>query len=389
MTAVAACRVERLRLHRFRAWYDDTVELGPRLTVVTGRNAQGKTTLLEAIATLALTRSPRTATTSELIRWNEPTATVQARIARPDGPVALEMRIDRSTGDRAVRRTTVDGTERPVRDLLGICPVVLFQPEDLGLVRGSPEGRRRLLDIVLSQLDRVAAAELVRYRRVLDQRNALLRGLRLGTSTSARAALDAFTAELVRCGAAVQVARARLTAELAPLAASALDELSDGGEQLGAVYAAEGLEQPVAMDAETQAEAFGRALRARSTEELARGTTVLGPHRDDVVLTLDGRTARTAGSQGQQRSVVLALKLAEMRHLAGVAGMAPVLLLDDVLSELDAGRRDRLCAGLVAAGGQVLITTTEPGVRDLAVLGPALRLHIDGGRSVPPPEDLP
>lgn len=379
--AARACRVERLRLYRFRNYLDETVELGPGLTVVTGSNAQGKTTLLEAIATLALTRSPRAGSAAELIRWGEPACQVQARIRRPDGPVALDMRVERGDGDRAVRTTHVDGKARPARALLGVCPVVLFWPEDLMLVKGGPEGRRRLLDVVLSQLDARVAAELVRYRRVLEQRNALLRQARLGTGSLA--ALPAFTQELARAGGFIQVARARLCAALAALAEPALAELSGGGEELGLRYLAEGVDGgDPGLDATAAAAALSAALGARAAEEAARGVTVVGPHRDDVEVVLGGRPARTTASQGQQRSIVLALKLAEVRHVGAVAGMAPVLLLDDVLSELDGRRRERLLAGLGAtsAAAQALLTTAEDSALDLAGLGAARRLVVEGGR---------
>jgi DNA replication and repair protein RecF len=359
------CRVERLRLFRFRNYSDETVELAPGLNVVSGANAQGKTNLLEAVATLALTRSPRAASAAELITWGENACRLEARVIRPDGPTLLDVRVERTAsaavdsevagGERAVRRTLVDGKERAARSLLGLCPVVLFWPEDLMLVKGGPEGRRRLLDVVLSQLDQRIAVELLRYRRILEQRNALLRQLR--GYGAADATLGAFTEELARSGGAIRVARHRLSSALSPLAAAAHDELSDGGEALSLRYV--GGEDATAGGEGSAAE-LAAELASRRHEELARGVTVAGPHRDDVEFLLDGRPARTTASQGQQRSVVLACKLAEVRHVAAVAGMAPVLLLDDVLSELDGERRRRLLAGLGAgAPSQTLLTTTE------------------------------
>jgi DNA replication and repair protein RecF len=369
------CRVERVRLFRFRNYADERVELGPGLNVVSGANAQGKTNLLEALATLALTRSPRAASAAELITWGESACRLEARLQRPDGPTSLDVRVERGAAgqvdgeepvaDRAVRRTLVDGKERAARSLLGLCPVVLFWPEDLLLVKGGPDGRRRLLDVVLSQLDPRIAVELLRYRHVLEQRNALLRQLR--GYGRADATLSAFTEELTRSGGAIRVARHRLARALSPLAATAHAELSDGGEALSLRY--------VGGDAQTDsiesaAAELAAELGQRSAEELARGVTVAGPHRDDIEFLLDARPARTTASQGQQRSVVLACKLAEVRHVAEVAGMAPVLLLDDVLSELDAERRRRLLHGLGAgAPSQTLLTTTETAPLDLGDSG--------------------
>ena len=173
MTA-PACQVAEVRLYCFRNYADETVALGPGLNVVSGPNAQGKTNLLEAIATAALTRSPRAAAAAELLQWGSNAAHVHARVQRPDGPTTLDLRLQRATPESAVVRTTlVDGSPRPARAVLGVCPVVLFWPEDLLLVKGGPEGRRRLLDLVVAQTDPRAAVEMLRYRRVLDQRNAL------------------------------------------------------------------------------------------------------------------------------------------------------------------------------------------------------------------------
>ena len=304
----------------------------------------------------------------------------------------LDMRITRRPGpagaDASTRTTLVDGKERPARAVLGLCPVVLFWPDDLQLVKGAPEGRRRLLDIVLSQLDPVAADHLLRYRRALEQRNALLRQVRQGVATPA--ALPQFTDELVRHGGAVRVYRARLVERLSPLAAEAMRELSGGGEELTLAYApdgddeAEGVEeQPdsARFDASVAAARLAATLSARAAEELARGLTVAGPHRDDLTVLLDGRPARSSASQGQQRSAVLACKLAEVRHVAAVAGVTPVLLLDDVLSELDAGRRERLIAGL--GGGrdsQALLTTTETAPPEIAALGDLRQFRVASGR---------
>jgi DNA replication and repair protein RecF len=237
-----------------------------------------------------------------------------------------------------------------------MCPVVLFWPEDLQLVKAGPEGRRRLLDVLLSQLDPRAAVHLLRYRRVLEQRNALLHRLRIDGRGGD--ALPGFTHELAHHGARVVVARTKLVADLAPLAAEALGDLSSGNERLELRYAPS---FETAGDDDERAESELRsALEARASEELARGVTVLGPHRDDIEILLDGRAARSAASQGQQRSIVLACKLAEMRHVAQRTGMGPVVLLDDVLSELDAHRRADLLTMLAAGTShQVLVTATE------------------------------
>jgi DNA replication and repair protein RecF len=370
--------VDELRLFSFRNYADETVALGPGLNVVSGPNAQGKTNLLEALATAALTRSPRAASAAELVRWGSDAARVRAVVQRPEGATIIDLRLHRPGGQgSAVRTITVDGSARAARAVLGICPVVLFWPEDLLLVKGGPEARRRLLDIVIAQTDPRTAAELVRYRRVLDQRNALLRQVRLGQSTPAP--LAGFTTELARSAGAVLVARIRLVESLAPLAAEALGEISDGREHLDLRYRAEGLEGELPATAEEATDRLSAALLARRAEELARGVSVAGPHRDDVEVFIDGRPARAAASQGQQRSLVLACKLAEVRHLTTLLGTAPVLLLDDVLSELDAPRRERLLGSLGAGTRlQTVLTTTDPDALDLS--GHVRHLSVAAGR---------
>jgi len=356
MTA-AACLVTRLRLYQFRNYAETTVRFGPGLNVISGSNAQGKTNLLEAVATLALTRSPRAVSAADLVQWGRDGCQIEADIQRPGGVSEIATRFERVPGDTTVsRRTTLDGKPRAARAVLGVCPVVLFWPDDLQLVKAGPDGRRRLLDVLLSQVDSHVAVHLVRYRRVLEQRNALLHSIR--ATGGSPASLVGFTRELAHHGSRIIVARRHLVDELAPLATAALNELSSGQEQLVLRYlATHGA--PATDDDGTERDLLA-ALEARASEELARGMTVIGPHRDDLEFELDGRPARYTASQGQQRSIVLACKIAEMRYLSHAAGMSPVVLLDDVVSELDEQRRRDLLATLAATPSQqVLMTSTE------------------------------
>jgi DNA replication and repair protein RecF len=357
-TRAPRCAIVRLRVHCFRNYAEATVHFGPGLNVIHGQNAQGKTNLLEAIATLALTRSPRTTSSGDLLLWSEDGALAEADVARPPADVTLSVRFQRDPSTARVSRVTaVDGKPRPARAILGVCPVVLFWPEDLALVRGGPEGRRRFLDVILAQTDRQAVAHMSRYRRVLEQRNALLHQFRQGAG--ARDSLNSFTGELAHHGAWLGLARSRLVDALAPLAARSLHDLSGERERISLRYAPAHVAS-IPDSVEAAELLLLETLRNRAAEEVARGVTLAGPHRDDIAFDLDGRPARGTASQGQQRSIVLACKLAEVRYLQDSAGVAPVILLDDVLSELDRERRGRLLALLASGAHQVLVTTTEP-----------------------------
>ena len=351
------CAITRLRLYQFRNYAATTVTFGPTVNVIAGANAQGKTNLLEAAATMALTRSPRTASASDLVMWGQSACAIEGAVNRPGGDSTIAIRLERNgESSRVSRSSAIDGKPRPARAVLGLCPVVMFWPDDLQLVKAGPDGRRRLLDILLMQLEPRTAAHMSRYRRVLEQRNALLHRLRAEGRGGRE--LDGFTQELAHHGARIAVARSQLVRALAPLAAAALRELS-GGEELTLAYVP--AHQAVCEDeAQTERDLLA-AYGARAAEELARAVSVVGPHRDDLSIVLDGRPARTAASQGQQRSIVLALKLAEMRHLAQCTAASPVVMLDDVLSELDQTRRGLLLSRLGSPGAaQVLVTTTEP-----------------------------
>ncbi len=376
-TPAPRCTVDRLRVHCFRNYAEATVRFGPGLNVIHGQNAQGKTNLLEAIATLALTRSPRTTSSGDLLLWSEDAALAEADVARPPAGVTLSIRFQRdpSTG-RVTRVTAVDGKSRPARAVLGVCPVVLFWPEDLALVRGGPDGRRRFLDVILAQTDPQAFAHMSRYRRVLEQRNALLHQLRAGNGM--RESLNGFTSELAHHGAWLALARSRLVDALAPLAALSLHDLSGQRERISLRYAPSHAAS-IEGSLEAAEQVLLGTLRDRAGEEIARGMTLAGPHRDDIAFDLDGRAARGTASQGQQRSIVLACKLAEVRYLQDTAGVAPVILLDDVLSELDPERRSRLLTVLASgARHQVLVTTTEP-IREVAEFEGVLHFTVRGG----------
>ncbi|HUY08470.1 MAG TPA: DNA replication/repair protein RecF [Candidatus Dormibacteraeota bacterium] len=351
--------LSQLRLLCFRIYQEASLELLPGVNLVLGQNGQGKTSLLEAISTLALTRSPRSGSLGDCASWGEPRMGVAAHLVSRLGDTELELRAERQeTSERWVRKLRQDGDLIQPRQLLGRFRVVLFWPEDLLLVKGGPEPRRRLLDVVLSQLSSPYAEAATRYRRGVEHRNALLRRVRDGQAAPEE--LRPWTEALVEHGTVVMQERRRYLDLVQPVAAEAIIKIGESAE-LQLLYRP-GLGRGGGWDNKTEpADALRRALARTASEEIARAQCVVGPHRDDFEVLLGGRPARQFASQGQQRSVVLALKVAEVRQHLSLGGETPLLLLDDVLSELDQSRRTGLIQLLSEelAVEQTLITSTE------------------------------
>jgi DNA replication and repair protein RecF len=269
----------------------------------------------------------------------------------------------------------VNGAPRRASDVIGALRIVLFWPDDLQLVKGPGEGRRRFLNTLLSQLNPAHARELNRYGHLLEQRNALLRAIREGRQSSD--GLEVWSDALAESGASIMVERQRRLLELQPLAAAFHRELSDDRERLELRYRPAG-----ARIGEAPPELVAQQLRAAMLEareeEIGRGQTAVGPQRDDVEVWLDEREARLFASQGQQRSIVLSLKLAELNYVSDVTGEQPVLLLDDVMSELDPARRERLLAAL-QPGPQALITAADLNDLPRSILDQAAVFRVERG----------
>jgi DNA replication and repair protein RecF len=350
-----------LQLRNYRNYQRLDLEPGAHLNVFLGANGQGKTNLLESVALLALSTSPRARRDSELVGPLAPEARVDALVE--SGQRRSEIRVSiRVEGERARRRIEVDAQPRRAVDLPGLFRVTLFWPDDLNLVKSGPEHRRRLLNEMLVQVRQGYARALSRYARVLEQRNSLLKQVALNEQPPD--ALDVWDLELARLGTELVDARRRAVADLAGSAADGHAAIS-GGEALDLEY----LGPPPDL-----LEALQRSRR----EDLRRGSTSVGPHRDDVLVRLDGRDARAFASQGQQRTAVVSIKLAEAAVVADMTGERPVLLLDDVLSELDASRRAALLERL-GDPGQVIITSVEADPFPEAVIGRSVVRHIEQG----------
>ncbi|HZV53248.1 MAG TPA: DNA replication and repair protein RecF [Candidatus Dormibacteraeota bacterium] len=334
-------RLVSLELRNYRNYAHLELEPGARLNLFLGANGQGKTNLLEAVALLALSRSPRARRDAELVGPLFPEARVTAGVETEGRQAEIRLSI-RSEGVHSHRQIEVDGQPRRSVDLPGLFRATLFWPNDMDLVKAGPEHRRRLLDQMLVQVSPGYARLLGRYSRTLEQRNSLLRQVAAGGQPVS--ALEVWDLELARLGCQLAAARSQAVAALRG-PSSAHHAAISGGEALELEYVGPPRD-------------LLRALERSRSDDLRRGVTGTGPHRDEVLVRLDGREARSFASQGQQRTVVVSLKLAEADVVAQLTGERPVLLLDDVLSELDARRRAALLER-IGEPGQVLITSVE------------------------------
>ncbi|WP_225845017.1 DNA replication/repair protein RecF [Streptomyces sp. HPF1205] len=367
--------VTHLSLADFRSYARAEVPLDPGVTVFVGPNGQGKTNLVEAVGYLATLGSHRVASDAPLVRIGAERAVIRAQVAQGDRRQLVELEINPGRANRA--RINRSSPARP-RDVLGIVRSVLFAPEDLALVKGDPGERRRFLDeLITARAPRLAGVR-GDYDRVLKQRNTLLKtaalarrhgGKGLGAPPATKSAgdlstLDIWDQHLARAGAELLAHRLDLVAALQPLTDKAYEQLAPGGGPVGLDYRGSmGAGIPPAEDWGSLAGASGRedlygrlleALGAARRQEIERGVTLVGPHRDDLVLNLGPAPAKGYASHGESWSYALALRLASYELLCADGG-EPVLVLDDVFAELDERRRVRL-AELVAAGEQVLVT---------------------------------
>ena len=352
----------RLQLSNFRSWAELALDLDPGITLVSGHNAAGKSNLVEAIYMLASLRSTRAQTEGELIRWeaeqpqvmrvagtaiaNDEAVQVEVALAARSGTSRSGAARRRSGAPLTSKRIRVNGVARRASDALGAIRAVQFTTLDLDLLTGSASVRRRYLDVAVGQLQRAHAANLSRYQRALTQRNALLK--RIADGRAAASELEQWDELLESSAAPIWQARSEAAQSLSGLAAARHLDLrapDDPAEVLSLTYAP--------ADSET--------LRESRARDLARGSTSVGPHRDDLLIDLDGRPAANFASRAQQRVAALSMRLAEADYLAEQSDDSPILLLDDVFSELDPPRRSRT-ADAVSAVEQVILTTADPHV---------------------------
>lgn len=359
-------RLTRLDITGYRNIERLEIGLPQRLGVFIGDNAQGKSNILEAIYMLATMRAARAEHDAQVIRRENvndvlPAARVVGNVDTAEGPLKIEVIVTGRPGPNGhigTKTVKVNGVARRLSDATGRLTAVLFTADDLELISGSPSDRRRYLDITLAQVDRVYSAARSRFERILTQRNHLLKRIREGTAQ--RDELPYWDGELSKDGAIIFQRRAGALAVIAELAQEAHARLAPG-EHL-AVHYRPRLE-PLLIDLgakveDTIAEVYARALDATLGRDVAAGMTLQGPHRDDVYFSLDGFAAAGFASRAQQRTIALSLRLAEARFLHARRGDPPLLLLDDILSEMDAARRDSVLASLGDVD-QMLVTGTD------------------------------
>lgn len=343
-----------LDLTNFRNYLSLRMDPGPGLNVIVGENAQGKSNLLEALYVLATTKSTRASRDSELIRQETGQCRIQAQVARQtDVDVQMDMTIS-NVEKKLVRLNSVKYTR--MSDVIGRVNAVLFDIGDLEIVRGDPSHRRRFLDLEISQTSPKYVHALASYRKTLEQRNHLLRDVRdRRAGQRARDTLDAWDAQLASFGAQLIDGRRIFLDRLSQLAAQVHKSLSDTRDDLEISYAPSFALDETA-DTEAIREEFLAQLSQIKIEECARGTTLIGPQRDDVQFLVNGSDCRYFGSQGQQRTVAVALKFAERQLIEELVGEKPLLLLDDVLSDLDDLRRGHLFEFIGKAGSQTFLS---------------------------------
>jgi len=361
-------RVRRLWLTDFRCYREVELELPEGLLVIDGANGQGKTSLLEAVTWAATTRSFRGVSDPALVRTGCSAAILRMEIEEGSGRTQLLEAELNAVGRNRIR---VNGKNLArARDLLGFLRVTVFAPDDLDLIKGSPSGRRGFLDDLLEAMAPRYAAVRADLDRVVRQRNTLLRNV----GGSDPHTLAVFNDQLVTYGAALLRGRLRLTDRLTPLIADAYRSLAGAAAKVTEAYEAPWSDEPLEAEGDLEG-AIRRAQERMQRAEIDRRTTLVGPHRDEWKLLLDGLEARTQASQGEQRSLALALRLGGHSLVREVIGDDPVLLLDDVFSELDPQRSAALVANLPP--GQTLLTTAG-----VVPVEPERRIRVDDGRIV-------
>jgi len=349
-------KILSISLRNFRNYSFQKVDFHPGINVIAGFNAQGKSNLLEAINYLSVFSSFRNAKDPEMVKWGEPYFLIEGSIEKNSGnyDLALGYNVDNK------KLLKINGNrQKKVSDVLGIFNSVVFSPEDLNVVKTGPAARRKFLDKEMIQLFPAYYFSLIQYHKILNQRNNLLKEIRVNKNK--KELLEVWNQQLVHNGSKIIKKRLDVLQKLSPLARLTHRKITNGEEDLDISYDSLVFDQEKNIKActlETIQNSFSAQLAKHEYFEIMRGFSLIGPHRDDLILKINGIDVRKYGSQGQQRTTALSLKIAELELVKAETGEYPVLLLDDVMSELDEIRRNHLLL-FVGSKVQTFITTTD------------------------------
>ncbi|KKK36876.1 recombinase RecF [Mesobacillus campisalis] len=364
--------IEELLLKNYRNYEQLEAHFENKVNVILGENAQGKTNVMESIYVLAMAKSHRTSNDKELIRWDEDYAKIEGRIAKTRGSLPMQLVISKK-GKRA-RYNHIE--QRKLSQYVGNMNVVMFAPEDLHLVKGSPQVRRRFIDMEIGQVSPVYLHDISQYQKVLQQRNHYLKQLQLRQQTD-QAMLDILTEQFIGFAARIVAKRFEFLRLLEQWALPIHQGISRGLETLKIEYKASA-EVSEEQDLSKMVEVYHEKFAKIKNREIERGVTMFGAHRDDLAFLVNGRDVQTFGSQGQQRTTALSVKLAEIELINKEIGEYPILLLDDVLSELDDYRQSHLL-NTIQGKVQTFVTTTSVEGIDHQTLKEAAAYRVTSG----------
>lgn len=363
----------RMSIQNYRNYDQIELKADPKVNIFVGSNAQGKTNLLEAIYVLALSKSHRTHQDKQLIRWNEDHASLYGEVEKKYGLARLSL----SIGTQGKKAKINSLEQKKLSAFIGTLNVVMFAPEDLEIVKGSPGIRRRFLDMEIGQVHPGYLHDSSQYQKVLLQRNNFLKQLAGKAGGNSSSMLDIWNEQLAQYGSKIVKKRKGFIVQLQKWAQTIHEGITNGSEQIQIEYRP----SVSAKDTEDEAMLFDRFMIKLSQvkeQEIRRGATLVGPHRDDMVFHINGKEVQVYGSQGQQRTAALSLKLAELELIREEIGEYPVLLLDDVLSELDRNRQTQLIETFQNKV-QTFITTTGLDSVNLDKLEQAAVFQVSGG----------
>ncbi|MDS1029827.1 DNA replication/repair protein RecF [Bacillota bacterium LX-D] len=365
--------LQSLDLQNFTNYTNLKYYVTHKLNILVGKNAQGKSNLLEAIYYLSSAHSGRYPNDLELIKWGSDFFQIKAEVGTKNSVFQLRYSLKNKK-----KELEVNGTKsNKVTDIIGLFNVVLFSPDDLFIVKGTPALRRRYLDNEIIQVSPSYYHYLLQYRKILLQRNNLLKNIKLGKSDTG--SLDVWESQLAKSGAWLISKRLEMLQKIKPLARLAHRRLTSGQEELEIIYKSTICQNIEQIGSHNLEKIFLENLQKFQKEDTIKGYTTIGPQRDDFELKINGLNANVFGSQGQQRTVALSLKIAELEFMFAESGEYPVLLLDDVLSELDKNRREQLLS-MVSKKIQTFITCTDLEFLNQETLAKAAIAEISGGK---------